>query len=129
MARRAEPDAAAVPAVPRRKIRWGALTGLVSFLYLVFVAVEVSLAGAAGKAYTRLHQLAGNGVARFVLAAVVPALIFHGLNGLRIVVQESVPSAAARERRLRFAVQFLTFAMAVPLAFVIVWPTVSEWFA
>lgn len=110
----------------RRTIRWGALAGTVTFLYVVFFAIEIAVAGLSPRVYNRLHQIQGNAFSRLVLALVVLAAIFHGLNGLRVTVCDMAPKLNAHEQGMRFAVQFLTFAVGIPAAFVVLWPSISE---
>lgn len=112
-----------------RRMRWSALAGTVVFAYVVFLAVEITAAGFDHRLYNRLHQLQGNAVVRILLGAVVLAALFHGLNGLRVTMCALVPRWSAHERGLRFTVQFLTFAVGIPAAFVVAWPSVSELFA
>jgi succinate dehydrogenase/fumarate reductase cytochrome b subunit len=72
--------------------------------------------------------LQGNAVVRLVLAIVLVAALFHALNGLRITFTAMAPRAARHDQGLRSWVQFLTFAVGIPAAFVVCWPSISELF-
>jgi len=120
------PEADTGRVVRRRHVRWGALTGTVTLLYVAFFAFEVAAAGLWPRLYNRLHELQGNAVSRLVLAVVLVSALFHSFNGLRITLCDLVPRLAERGDGLRFTVQFLTFAIGIPLAFVICWPSLSE---
>lgn len=113
----------------RRHVRWGPLAGTVLFVYVMFLAAQVAAAGFDSHLYTRLHQIQGNVVARAVLAVVLVAALFHGLNGLRITLVDISTRLARHDRGLRTIVQFLTFAIGLTGAFVILWPSVWELFA
>ncbi|MBI2706304.1 MAG: hypothetical protein HYX32_13575 [Actinobacteria bacterium] len=117
------------PGRVRRHLRWGPITGTLAFAYAVFFAIEVATIGFDPRLYTRIHQIQGNAVSRAVLAVVVLAGLFHGLNGLRITLVEMSARLARHAAGLQTAVQFLTFAVGVPSAFVILWPSVWELFA
>ena len=114
----------------RRQVRWGALAGTLVFVYTAFLAVQIAAVGFDNnRLYTRLHQLEGNVVSRAVLAVVLVAALFHGLNGLRVTLVGMSARLARHDRGLHTAVQFLTFAVGVPGAFVILWPSIWELFA
>ena len=120
--------ASVVPAAPVGRRRWGVLAGLVLYAYAAFLAIEMGAAGIDTRAFGRLHQIQGNVLVRFVLAGVLLAALFHSLNGLRIIVLAAVPRWSRHDEAVRSLVQFLTFAVGIPGAFVIVWPSVWEWF-
>ena len=57
------------------------------------------------------------------------ALLYHGLDGLRVIVTDFAPSLRSRQRLARGVVAFVLFAAWIPTALVIVWPAVRGWFA
>lgn len=115
--------------VPRRRVRWSALTGTIVFAYMVVFAIEIAAAGFAPRLYNRMYEVSGNAAVRLLLGCVLVAAIFHAGDGLRVTVCEMVPALKSRERGMRFAVQFVTFALGIPVAFAIFWPSLSELFA
>jgi succinate dehydrogenase/fumarate reductase cytochrome b subunit len=122
-----EADIEPVPVPPRPRNRAGVLCGVVVFVYALFLAVEVIVAGFDHRLYNRLHQVQGNVFARAVLAVVVGCALFHGLNGLRLMVAD-LPALTRMQPTLRALVAFATFALGIPAAAVILWPSISELF-
>jgi succinate dehydrogenase/fumarate reductase cytochrome b subunit len=112
---------------PTDRNRAGVLTGLVVFVYAVFLAVEVIVAGVDHRLYNRLHEIQGNVFARGALGVVVLSALYHGLNGLRLLVAD-LPVASRHDAALRSLVAFATFALGIPAAAAILWPSVSEAF-
>jgi succinate dehydrogenase/fumarate reductase cytochrome b subunit len=110
---------------PASRNRAGILTGLVLFAYAVFLAVEVVVAGFDHRLYNRFHEVQGNTFARAILAVVVLCAIYHGLNGLRMVAID-LPLLSRHDLALRNLVVFATFALGIPAAAVILWPSISE---
>jgi succinate dehydrogenase/fumarate reductase cytochrome b subunit len=113
------------PAAPVGRNRIGVLTGLVVFVYALFLAAEIIVAGSDHRLYNRLHEIQGNVFARVALGVVVLCALFHGLNGLRLLVADR-PAAIRHDAALRSVVAFATFALGIPAAAVILWPSVSE---
>jgi succinate dehydrogenase/fumarate reductase cytochrome b subunit len=105
----------------------GIVCGIVVFAYVVFFAVEVVVAGLDHRLYNRLHEIQGNVVSRVVLSVVVGCALYHGLNGLRLVFADVGPLSRHQDA-LRSLVAFATFALAVPTAAVILWPSISDVF-
>jgi succinate dehydrogenase/fumarate reductase cytochrome b subunit len=110
---------------PTRSSRWGAISGIVVFGYAVILAVAISQIGDRNR-FNRWGGALGSLGARLVLAVVVGAALFHALDGLRRMVQELAPGIVARDQQLRAGVLFLTWALALPAAAVIVWPWIAE---
>lgn len=117
------------PPAARRRVRWGAVAGLVLFAYAAWAAVDLVLAGVARSAFNRLHELYASFLGRTVIAVVVVAALFHLLDGLRRLAEEARPAWARRDPALRTAVAFATAALGVPAVAVVLWPTVQGWVA
>jgi hypothetical protein len=110
---------------PRRRVRWGAVAGTVVFLYVV--GLSVALVGLDDRnRFNRwagwLHSLGG----RIVISLVVLAAAFDTFDGLRRLVIGLVPAWGRLDARLRAVVLFLTWALVIPAAVVIIGPWVSE---
>jgi succinate dehydrogenase/fumarate reductase cytochrome b subunit len=60
--------------------------------------------------------------ARLVLSAVILAAVFHTLDGLRRLAVGMAAVAGRHDDQLRIGVVFLTWALAVPAAAVVIWP-------
>jgi succinate dehydrogenase/fumarate reductase cytochrome b subunit len=115
------------PPVVRRRVRWGAVAGVVVFAYVLVLSVALVGIGDRNR-FNRWGHLMHSIGARLVLCVVVLAALFHTLDGLRRLLLEVAPSTARHEVRLRAGVLFLTWALAVPAGVMIVGPWVSETF-
>lgn len=101
------------------------VSGVLVFLFLLLHIVDVSLINISAELYDEVHQLYGNVVLRVFEVGLLFALLFHSLNGLRIVALDFFPGAVRQERRLLSAVVFLTVAVGVPCGYVILEPFIS----
>lgn len=61
------------------------ITGIGIFAFLVLHIVDVSLYGISSGLYNNVHALYGSPVMRIFECALLFALLFHALNGLRLV--------------------------------------------
>ena len=115
------------PPVVRRRVRWGAVAGVVVFAYVVVLSVALVGIGDRNRFNdwsAVMHSLG----ARLVLCVVVLAALFHTFDGLRRLLVEVAPATARHEARMRAGVLFLTWALAIPAGVLIVGPWVSETF-
>ncbi len=101
------------------------VSGVLVFLFLLLHIVDVSLVNLDPQLYDEVHQLYGNVVLRLFEVGLLFALVFHALNGLRIVAVDFFPGAVRRERRLLGAVVFLTLAVSIPSGYVILLPFIQ----
>ncbi len=109
----------------RRRVRWGAVSALVTFAFVLAVAGSLIVLGRDRSAFNRLADLAGNVVVRVVLVGVVVAAIHHTFDGLRVAVTDLVPAWQRHDRGWRLVTWFALGALGVPAAVVILWPVVS----
>ncbi len=103
------------------------ITGFLVFLFLLLHVVDVSLLRWP-HTYDQVHRLYGNIVLRLFEVGLLFALVFHTLNGLRIVAVDVFPDAVANQRRLLQGVVALTLLAGIPGGVVIVWPFISGHF-
>ena len=97
------------------------VTGFLVFFFLLLHVVDVSLVHWP-RIYNEVHEVYGNILLRVFEVGLLLALVFHSLNGLRIVLVDFFPRAIRNERALSFAVVFLTLAAGLPGGFVILRP-------
>lgn len=112
-----------------RRIDWRAVTGLVAFAYVVWASVDLLVLARSGPVFTDLHRHYGNLGVRVVFAGVVVALLHHGLDGMRVALEDLVPATRRADRWLRALTRFGVPAVGIPAALVLVWPAVRGWFA
>ncbi len=97
------------------------VSGFLVFLFLLLHIVDVSMVRWPS-VYDEIHSLYGNVLLRLFEVGLLFALLFHTLNGLRIVAVDFFPGAVAKERRLLGVVVALTVAAGVPGGYVILKP-------
>jgi succinate dehydrogenase / fumarate reductase cytochrome b subunit len=100
------------------------VSGFLIFFFLLLHIVDVSLVRWPAL-YDDVHDVYGNALLRVFEVGLLFALLFHSLNGLRIVAVDFFPGAVANERRLLTAAVALTLVLGVPGAWVIMKPFVE----
>lgn len=98
------------------------VSGFLVFAFLLLHIVDVALVEIDPALYDDVHDLYGNVVLRLFEIGLLLALLFHSLNGLRIVVVDFFPGMVRQEKRLLAWVLTLTLAAGVPGGVVILWP-------
>ena len=121
------PDAAAAGGSGTRRL--AAVAGAISFLYIAWVVVDLVVLWFSPIAYTTMHEALDSLGVRLALAGAWLALLFHGLDGIRVVLLDAAPRLRTRDRALRAAVLFLLFATWIPTSLVLLWPSIRSWFA
>ena len=101
------------------------VTGFLVFMFLLLHIVDVSLANIDHELYDEVHQLYGNVMLRLFEVGLWFALLFHSLNGLRIVMVDFFPGAVRNERKLTAVVVFFTMAAGLPGAYIIMKPFID----
>lgn len=103
------------------------ISGFLVFLFLLLHVVDVSLLHWPA-IYDQVHHLYGNVVLRMFEVGLLFALVFHSLNGLRIVAVDVFPEAVRNQQRLLQVVVAVTLLAGVPGAVVILWPFIAGHF-
>ena len=116
------------PATTIYRGKWGQwafihhrVTGFLVFFFLLLHVVDVSLVHWPS-VYNEVHQVCGNIVMRLFEVGLLFGLVYHALNGLRIVLIDFFPEAVRAQTRLFAGVVFLTLAAGIPGAVVILRP-------
>ena len=97
------------------------VTGFLVFFFLLLHIVDVSLI-TRPELYDEVHAVYGNVLLRLFEVGLLAALLFHSLNGLRIVIVDFFPEALKSERSVFAAVMFITTALTVVGGYVIMKP-------
>jgi len=103
------------------------VTGFLVFMFLMLHVVDVSLVQNK-HLYNEVHAVYGNVVLRLFEVGLLFALVFHALNGLRIVLIDFFPDAIRKDKTLFGIVVFLTFAAGIPGGYVILRPFINGHF-
>ena len=101
------------------------VTGFLVFMFLLLHIVDVSLVNIDPELYDRVHALYGNVLLRLFECGLLLALLFHSMNGLRIVLVDFFPGVIRREKMLTGLVVFVTLAAGIPGSLVILWPFID----
>lgn len=102
------------------------ITGLGVLVFLCLHVVDTSLMLAGEAAYNRLIRLVYQAWwFQPMEIALGGALLYHALNGLRIILIDFWEDGIRHERALRNATLVLFFVAMVPLAVVMLWPFLS----
>jgi succinate dehydrogenase / fumarate reductase, cytochrome b subunit len=101
------------------------VSGVLVFFFLLLHIVDVSLINADPVLYDEVHELYGNILLRVFEVGLLFALLFHSLNGLRIVLVDFFPGMVRNERRLFTVVMVLTLLVGVPCGYVILEPFIN----
>ena len=98
------------------------ISGFLVFMFLLLHIVDVSMISIDAELYDELHELYGNVLLRLFEVGLLFALLFHSLNGLRIVAVDFFPGVIRNERKLFVAVLAITLVAGIPGAYVILLP-------
>jgi succinate dehydrogenase / fumarate reductase cytochrome b subunit len=99
-------------------------TGFLVFFFLMMHIIDVSLINYK-HLYNEVHAIYTNFFLRVFEVGLLFALWFHALNGLRIIAVDFFPGAVRKEKNLTGAVLFLTLAICLPMAYVIMKPWID----
>lgn len=97
------------------------VSGFLVFAFLLLHIVDVSLLRWP-HLYDQIHRLYGNVFLRAFEVGLLFALVFHALNGVRIVAVDFLPRAVRYERQLLRLVVVFTVLLGVPGGIVIMAP-------
>ena len=98
------------------------VTGLGVLLFLLVHIVDITLIGFGPKVYNDGIQIFSLGIVRLVSLALIGSVLYHSLNGLRILLVDFWPAGYKYQRQMFYAVLALTIAGFIPMAFFVVAP-------
>jgi succinate dehydrogenase cytochrome b subunit len=90
------------------------ITGVAVFLFLLAHIVDTALVGFGPELYNRVVSVYHNPIVRLMEISLAMLVLFHALNGLRIIAIDFVPKAADRHKELFGVVLGLYMILAVP---------------
>jgi succinate dehydrogenase / fumarate reductase cytochrome b subunit len=115
--------------VSRYRVSWAQLawfghrlSGIGVLLYLFMHIVETSTVLLGPEVYDTTLGLFRNPVIRALEILLMAALVYHSLNGLKIILIDFVPAATAWYRPLTYGVVTATVVAMVPLALIMFAP-------
>ena len=101
------------------------VSGFLVFMFLLLHIVDVSLINVNPRLYDDVSRLDGSIGLRIFEVGLLFALLFHALNGLRIIVIDFFDWGSTRQRQLTVWVVILTLTAGVPGGIRILWPFID----
>jgi len=98
------------------------ITGFLVVMFLLLHVVDVSLVNLSPDLYNDVHDLYGNVFLRLFEVGLLGALVFHALNGLRIIVFDFFPGAVHKQKEMLWGVVFLSVLLTIVGGYVILEP-------
>lgn len=90
------------------------ITGVAIFLFLLAHIVDTALVGFGPELYNRVVAVYHNPIIRLMEISLALLVLFHALNGLRIIAIDFVPKLADKHKELFGVVMGLYLILAVP---------------
>lgn len=103
------------------------LSGIGVLVYLFMHIVETSMVTLGPEVYNATLGLFRNLPIRLGEVVLMAALVYHSLNGLKVILLDFVPAATIWYRPLTLGVVIATVVSMVPLSILMVAPMVPWW--
>lgn len=103
------------------------LSGIGVLVYLFIHIVETSMVTLGPEVYNATLGLFKNLPIRLGEIVLMAALVYHSLNGLKVILIDFVPAATIWYRPLTYGVVIATVVAMVPLSILMVAPFVPWW--
>jgi succinate dehydrogenase / fumarate reductase cytochrome b subunit len=100
------------------------ITGFLVFFFLLLHIIDVSLISRP-HIYDEVHALYGNVVLRLFEVGLLFGLVYHALNGLRIVLIDFFPGVIRHEKEVLWGVAALSVLLTALGGLVIMWPFID----
>jgi succinate dehydrogenase / fumarate reductase cytochrome b subunit len=98
------------------------ISGVGIWLFVVLHVIDIYLVGGNPAAYDELLAIYASPVGRIGEVLLGAALLYHALNGLRIIIIDFWPSMTRFHRQLWYANWVFFVAVGLPVAFIILRP-------
>jgi len=95
------------------------ISGVAVWAFILFHVFSMWLVGADPELYDRIHEIYSTPIAKVGELLLGAALLYHALNGLRIIVMDFWPATTVYHRQLWYAVWVVFFAVGIPVALVL----------
>jgi succinate dehydrogenase / fumarate reductase cytochrome b subunit len=103
------------------------ITGVAIILFLFAHVVDTAVVGWGPEAYNKVVAVYHNPFIRLLELGLVAAVIYHALNGVRIMIMDFWPKAADLNRQLIYGTAGLYVLSMIPVTYIIVKPIVTEY--
>ncbi len=98
------------------------VTGLGILLFLLVHIVDITLIGFGPTVYNDAVAIFSYGPIRIVSLALIASVLFHGLNGIRIILIDFWSAGYKYQRQMFYAVLVITILVFLPAAYFVVAP-------
>ena len=102
------------------------VTGVVIILFLFAHVLDTALVGWGPNAYNRVVNVYKNPIVGVMELGLVAAVLFHALNGLRIMAIDFRPKLAARNKALIYGTMAVYVAGMIPISIVMLLHVANE---
>lgn len=106
----------------------GRITGLLTFFFLFAHVLDTTLLRVSPESYDRVVDTYKNPFVSVLEVGLVGAVLFHALNGVRVILIDFWATAARYQRQLLWAVMFVWIVVMVPAAFVMLEHSAADLF-
>lgn len=98
------------------------ISGVAIWAFVVLHVIDIFLAGSAPGAYDDLLAFYASPVGRVFEALLGAGLLYHALNGLRIIVMDFWPAMTRYHRQLWYIVWTIFFVVGLPVGYLVLKP-------
>jgi succinate dehydrogenase / fumarate reductase cytochrome b subunit len=102
------------------------ISGVAIWVFVIFHVIDIFLSGANPAAYDTVLQIYASPIGRIGETLLGAALLYHALNGLRIIVMDFWPVFTRYHRQLWYLNWALFTIVGLPVAFVILKPIFGQ---
>jgi succinate dehydrogenase / fumarate reductase cytochrome b subunit len=103
------------------------VTGVAIILFLFAHVVDTAVIGWGPEAYNRVIAVYHNPFIRLLELGLVAAVIYHALNGIRIMITDFWPKTNDVNRQLIYGTTALFVLSMIPITYIIVKPIVEKY--
>jgi succinate dehydrogenase / fumarate reductase cytochrome b subunit len=98
------------------------ISGVAIWAFVVLHVIDIYLVGGNPEAYDDLLAIYASPIGRVLEAILGAALLYHALNGLRIIVMDFWPPLTRFHRQLWYLCWVIFIAVGLPVAYIILKP-------
>jgi succinate dehydrogenase / fumarate reductase cytochrome b subunit len=96
------------------------VTGVAIILFLFAHVVDTAVIGWGPEAYNKVLAAYANPVVRFLEYGLVAAVLYHALNGVRIMIVDFWPRAALHQKRLFYITMTIFVLAMIPISWIMI---------
>jgi succinate dehydrogenase / fumarate reductase cytochrome b subunit len=98
------------------------ISGVALWAFILLHVLDIWLAGAAPDVYDEVLQIYASPIGRVLETLLGAALLYHALNGLRIIIMDFWPAMTRYHKQMWYAAWVVFFVVGIPVAYQIMAP-------